>query len=218
MHSFNPIPFVANIYFALLVLLASCHALAGPEGASVKGGDGSISRVGNTTTIDQYTDRMAIDWQSYDVGVDERVLYNQPGSSSISLNRILSNRGSEIQGRIDANGHVFLINPNGIIFGQHSSINVGGILASGLDINPDDFMNGDFAFRALEDTEGKIINSGLINAAVGGSVSLLGKHVENDGLIIANYGRVTKTAGDAAVVTFDGGRSKGSESTLTLFY
>jgi len=130
--------YLATVIVNFWFLAASCQVLAGPEGAAIKGGNGSISSIGNTTTIDQYTDRMAIDWQSYDVGVDERVLYNQPGSSSISLNRILSNRGSEIQGRIDANGHVFLINPNGIIFGQHSSINVGGILASGLDINPDD--------------------------------------------------------------------------------
>ncbi len=197
-------PFIFRLSaLALAIQFSSIGANAGPEGGVVKGGEGSISSVGNTTTIDQLTDRMAIDWQSYDVASDELVKYLQPSSSSISLNRILSNKGSEIMGQIGANGHVFLINPNGIIFGEGSSINVGGILASGLDINPDDFMNGDFAFSALEDAEGKVINAGLINAATGGSVSLLGKQVENEGLIVANLGRVNLAAGNEAVVTFD---------------
>ena len=79
---------------------------------------------------------MAIDWQSYNVGVNERVQYLQPNASSISLNRILSQNGSTIAGRIDANGQVILVNPNGIFFTPASIINVGGIIASGLNIQP----------------------------------------------------------------------------------
>jgi filamentous hemagglutinin family protein len=115
---------------ALLLVLgigATPLSYAGPEGGNVVGGQGNISQSGTTTTINQDTDRMAIDWQSYDVNANERVNYIQPDSSSVSLNRILSNRGSQIQGRIDANGHVLLINPNGIIFGENSVINAGGI-------------------------------------------------------------------------------------------
>ncbi len=135
-------------------ILMSALAFAGPEGGVVKGGAGAISRTGNTTTIEQATERMAIDWSSYNVAADERVQYIQPNSSSVSLNRIMSNTGSEIHGRIDANGQVILMNPHGILFGENSVVNAGGILASGLSIDPYNFMNGDFAFSALENTEG----------------------------------------------------------------
>ncbi len=186
-----------------LCLGISNFSYAGPEGGEVVGGAGSINRSGSTTTINQATDRMAIDWQSYDVGSSERVHYIQPDSSSVSLNRILSNTGSRIQGRIDANGHVILMNPHGILFGKDSVVNAGGILASGLNIDAADFMNGDFTFGAIEDTEGLVINAGTLNAAIGGSVSLIGKEVKNDGLISAQLGSVTFAAGREAVVSFD---------------
>ncbi|WP_339068123.1 filamentous hemagglutinin N-terminal domain-containing protein [Teredinibacter turnerae] len=188
---------------ALAVQVASGLAVAGPEGGTVTGGTGSISNAGNTTTITQQTDRMAIDWQSYDVAANERVQYIQPSSSSISLNRILSSRGSQIHGQIDANGQVFLINPHGIIFGEGASVNVGGLLASGLNIRTDDFLNGEFALEGISGTEGAVVNHGLINAALGGSVSLVGKRVENQGLIAARLGRVNLAAGNEAVLTFD---------------
>uniref|UniRef100_UPI00165FE745 filamentous hemagglutinin N-terminal domain-containing protein n=1 Tax=Teredinibacter waterburyi TaxID=1500538 RepID=UPI00165FE745 len=189
---------------ALAVTSAVCSmAQAGPEGGEVVGGAGDINHNGSTTTINQATDRMAINWQSFDVAADERVQFIQPSSSSIALNNILSNHGSKIQGQIDANGQVFLINPNGVIFGGNATVNVGGILASGLSINPEDFMNNNFAFSALENAEGKVINSGLINAATGGSVTLLGKQVSNEGLIVANLGAVNLAAGKEAVLTFD---------------
>ncbi|WP_045825378.1 filamentous hemagglutinin N-terminal domain-containing protein [Teredinibacter turnerae] len=151
---------------ALAVQMASGLAVAGPEGGTVTGGSGSISNAGNTTTITQQTDRMAIDWQSYDVAANERVQYIQPSSSSISLNRILSNRGSQIHGQIDANGQVFLINPHGIIFGEGASVNVGGLLASGLNIRTDDFINGEFALEGINGSEGTVVNHGLIDVAL----------------------------------------------------
>jgi len=73
-------------------------------------------------------------------------MFIQPNLSSISLNRILSQSGSTIAGRIDANGQIILVNPNGVFFTSTSVINVGGIIASGLDIQPNDFMNGRYIF------------------------------------------------------------------------
>jgi filamentous hemagglutinin family protein len=185
--------------------MAAGNALAGPEGAQVVGGAGNISQSGLTTTINQSTQNMAINWQSYNVSADERVQYIQPNSSSISLNRILSNNGSTIAGRIDANGQVILVNPNGIFFTPTSVVNVGGIIASGLDIAPSDFMNGNYIFNEVLGTDGKVINNGTINASLGGNVALMGKQVENDGLIVANLGTVSLAAGKQAVLTFDNG-------------
>ena len=140
---------------------------AGPAGGNIVGGTGSINQSGLNTTINQTTGSMAINWDSYNVSANERVQYIQPDISSISLNRILSHSGSQIHGRIDANGNVILVNPNGVFFGAGAQINVGGLIASGLDISPGDFMNGDYIFNEVLGADGAVINSGIINASLG---------------------------------------------------
>jgi len=187
--------------FFHLGLLSNIYAA--PQGGQVVGGSGSINQSGLQTTINQTTQNMAIDWQSYNVQQNERVQYVQPNSRSISLNRILGNNASTIRGQIDANGQVILVNPNGIFFSSTATINVGGLMASGLDIKPSDFMNGNYIFNEVAGTDGFVINSGIINAATGGNVTLLGKQVKNDGMIVARLGTVNMAAGKAAVVTFD---------------
>ncbi len=178
---------------------------AGPTGDDVVGGSGAITQSGVNTTINQTSQNMAINWQSYNVNANERVQYIQPNVSSVSLNRILSNNGSTIAGRIDANGHVILVNPNGVFFTPTSVVNVGGIIASGLDIQPNDFMNSNYIFNEVLGTAGTVINSGIINASLGGNVALMGRQVENNGLISATLGTVTLAAGKQAVLTFDNG-------------
>ena len=176
-----------------LTFLPSLHA--GPQGGNIVGGAGSISQSDIHTTINQASQRMAIDWQSYNLNSNEHVHYIQPNPSSISLNRILSNQGSRILGQIDANGQVILVNPNGVFFGPNASINVGGLIASSLDIKPTDFMNGSYIFNEVLGADGMVLNSGVINAATGGSVAMLGKKVKNEGLIVANLGTVSLAAG-----------------------
>src|SRR5690625_325037 len=177
--------------------------MAGPEGGRVVDGAGSIGRDGRNTTIQQRTNRMVVDWDSYNVAADEVVTYVQPGRDSVALNRILSHSGSDIHGQINANGQVVLVNPHGVFFGENAQVNVGGLIASGMTVDVSDFMNGEFTFSAVDGADGKVINQGLINAATGGSVTLLGKQVRNEGLISARLGAVNLAAGKEAVVTFD---------------
>ena len=80
------------------------------------------------------------------MNTNERVQFIQPNTSSIALNRILSNNGSTIQGQIDANGQVILVNPHGVFFSSTAVVNVGGLIASSLDMTPSDFMNGNYIF------------------------------------------------------------------------
>ncbi len=187
----------------LISMFCTPAIYAGPEGGVVTGGEGSISQSGVTTTIQQNSQNMAIDWQGYNVNSNERVQYFQPNQSSISLNHILSNSASEIRGRIDANGQVILVNPNGIFFTPDAVINVGGIIASALDIKTSDFMNRDYLFNEVVGSDGVVINRGTINASLGGNVALLGRRVENSGLIAANLGSVTLAAGRQAILSFD---------------
>ena len=119
------------------------YAHAGPTDGVIVGGSGTINQSNLTTTINQNTSSLAINWESFNVNSNEMVNFIQPDTSSIALNRILGTNGSEIHGQINANGQVVLVNPNGIFFGSTASVNVGGLIASGLDISPSDFMNGD---------------------------------------------------------------------------
>ena len=178
-------------------------AFAAPMGGIVTGGDGAITQSGAQTRIDQNTQRLSIDWDSFNVSAGERVQFVQPSADATALNRILDHNPSSIMGRIDANGRIILMNPNGVIFGAGSSVNVQSLVASGLNIDTDDFMNGDLIFSGIAGTSGHVVNSGIINAATGGNVALLGKTVVNNNLINANLGHIALASGNRAVVSFD---------------
>jgi len=192
------------------------YAHAGPAGGNIVGGAGSINQSGLNTTINQNSSLLSINWNSFNINRDERVQFIQPNIRSIALNRILSNNASQIHGRIDANGQVILVNPNGIFFSPTAMVNVGGLIASGLDIKPSDFMNGNFLFKEVLGTEGTVINSGTINASLGGNVALLGKQVSNEGIIVANLGSVSLAAGKEVIVTFDNGGLLGVKITKEI--
>ncbi len=197
----RPNPLTCSLLALSLALPQAADA--GPNGGTITGGSGAITYDTASTTIEQATERLSIDWNSFDVAADERVTFIQPGTDSVALNRILDNDPSQIMGQIDANGHIILANPNGVIFGEGATLNVGGLVASGLQIDASDFMNGDWVFAGLDATEGFVVNRGLINAATGGTIALLGKQVSNEGLISAGLGSIQLAAAEAAVLTFD---------------
>lgn len=180
--------------------------LAGPTGGHVVAGSGTIQRPNvDTTLIQQQSQSLSIDWTGFDVAGHERVNFQQPSSSSAVLNRVFNELPSQIHGRIQANGQVFIMNPNGVVFGPGARVEVGGLMASSLDIDIDDFMSGRYRFAAPEGGgAGVVVNHGLIRAATGGGVALLGAAVRNDGVIIADLGHVLMGAGRQALVDFDG--------------
>jgi filamentous hemagglutinin family protein len=185
--------------------LAAASAHGDPRNGVVTSGSATISTPdANLTQIDQSSRSATINWQSFDVAAQERVIFNQPTSSSVALNRIQAQDPSQIYGSISANGRVFLINPNGIIFGASARINVGSLVASSLDLTAADAQSGHYAFSAAAGQSGAIVNGGQIKAANGGSVTLLGGSVLNNGLIIANYGSVNLGAGRSATLDFAG--------------
>ena len=174
-----------------------------PTGGKVVGGAGSIVQNGAETIIKQQSRLLALDWQTFNVGKDATVLFKQPGVSAIALNRILDQNPSQIFGKINSNGQIFLINTHGIIFGAGAQLNVGGLVASTLDLTPDDFLKQHFNLDAHGGHAG-VVNHGTIAAASGGSVSLIGGNVQNSGLIVADYGRINLDGADKAVLDFDG--------------
>ncbi len=180
--------------------------LASPQGGDVVAGQGTIAQPNaNTTIITQQSQNVAIDWQSFNLAQQDLVRFDQPNSSAAALNRILNGSPTQILGTIQSNGKVFLINPRGIIFGNGSRVNVGALFASSLDITNHDFMSGNYKFAAAPGSApGAIVNQGQIEAAIGGSVTMVGGSASNEGVITATLGQVNLGAGTEAVVDFAG--------------
>ncbi|KVM46612.1 filamentous hemagglutinin [Burkholderia ubonensis] len=187
-----------------LLGLAALPAHALPTGHAVVAGQADIatSADGKTMSINQHSDKLITNWQDFGVAGGERVSFQQPGSSSIALNRVIGTHGSQIDGRIDANGKVFLVNPNGVMFGAGSQVNVGSLVASTQNLSDADFLAGNYRFAGA--SAAAVVNAGSITAADGGSVALLGARVSNTGVIQAKMGRVALGAGQAFKVNFDG--------------
>ncbi|WP_175979105.1 GLUG motif-containing protein [Burkholderia cepacia] len=187
-----------------LLGLAATSAYALPTGGAVASGKADIatSADGKTMSINQHTDKLITNWQDFNVAGGERVSFQQPDVKSIALNRVIGTNGSQIHGQIDANGKVFVVNPNGVVFGSGAQVNVGGLVASTKDVSDKDFLAGTYRFSG---TSGHSVeNAGTIEAAEGGSVALLGARVSNTGVIRAKAGRVALGAGNAFTVNFDG--------------
>jgi filamentous hemagglutinin family protein len=177
-------------------------AIAGPTGGTVVTGSATISQSGPTTNINQSSNSAIINWQSFSIGAKETVNFNQPGINAVTLNRVIGNETSIIAGALNANGKIFLINSAGVLFTKGAQVNVGGLVASTLDISNSDFMAGKYTFSGT--SAASVTNLGQINASPGGYVALLGKTVSNQGVINAKLGIVAMSSGEKITLNFAG--------------
>src|SRR6266481_9847845 len=177
-------------------------AQATPTGGQVVSGTGNITQSGATTTINQTSQNLSLNWQSFNIGATQTVNFLQPSAAAIAVNRIFDTNGSQILGHLNANGQVFLINPNGVVFGQGAQVNVGGLVASTLDFNNATLNNTGNPVTFSGPDTGSVINQGTINAAQGGYVALLGNHVNNTGIIEART-----VENHAGTITLLGGKT-----------
>ena len=166
-----------------------------PTNGQVVGGSASISTpTAGSMQIDQSSARAVINWQSFSIGAGGRVHFNQPGASSVVLNRVTGGSPSEIFGRLTANGQVFLSNPSGVLFAPGASVEVGALLATTLSISDQDFLGGRYSF-ASNGSAGTVVNRGSI-VTPNGYAALAGPQVRNEGTIVAQLGTVALAAGD----------------------
>jgi len=186
----------------MLWVTSSIYAADLPTGGQIVGGAGTISQSGNVMTINQTTANMATDWQSFSIGSGHTVNFVQPSASSVALNRVLGSDVSVIQGALNANGQVFLINPNGVLFSPSAQVNVGGIVASTLSMSTSDFMAGNYKFAGA--SSNAIVNQGNITAANGGTIALIAAKVSNEGMLAASQGNVLLAAGSQVTLDMGG--------------
>lgn len=182
--------------FAIFLLagLYTARVAALPEGPDVRFGNARFDLQASGVLDITNSTKAIIDWQAFSTRRGDVVRFIQPGSSSSVLNRVTGQDPSSLLGQITSNGRVYLINPNGIVFGEGSVVDTRGFLASTLAISPRDFMRNDFLF--VQQGQGQIKNQGLIQARADGNVILLAPQIENQGQILTESGRILLATGE----------------------
>ncbi len=178
-------------------LLSASLVMALPPNGEVTNGSATFSNPdSNTLQINQQTDKVVIEYPGFSIGSGETVQFIQPDSQSIALNRVTGSDPSQIFGQLQANGQVFLVNPNGIVFAPGSRVDVGGLVATTLDINDADFLAGNFKFSQENGAQNSVINQGQIQTIPEGYIALIATKVTNEGTIIADFGNVALVSAD----------------------
>ncbi|HVY81219.1 MAG TPA: filamentous hemagglutinin family protein [Steroidobacteraceae bacterium] len=184
----------------------------GPNIGFVTSGQASAISAGNTLTVTQSTDKAILNWQSFNIGADGRVTFKQPGASSVALNKIYDAAPSRIFGALEANGQVYLVNPNGMLFGATAQVKTAGLLASTLNMDDSVFDGGilsavqkhEAALKAAVGPDGKVLSGDLVveqgaqiaTTGAGGRILLAAPDVENKGTLTAPDGQVILAAGE----------------------
>jgi filamentous hemagglutinin family protein len=114
-----------------------------PVSGFVTQGQAGAVQSGNTLTVTQTSNQAILNWSSFNISADGKVVFQQPGATAVALNKIYQASPSAIFGELTANGQIYLINPNGFVFGSGSTVNVAGLMASSLGL-----YNGDAEFAA----------------------------------------------------------------------
>ncbi|MGL4860540.1 MAG: filamentous hemagglutinin N-terminal domain-containing protein, partial [Enterobacteriaceae bacterium] len=192
----------------LLQLSASCAVYAEPlpqalpTGGQVVAGQATLNQTPGQLNIQQSSASAVINWNSFDVGRQASVNFYQPNASSAVLNRITGGNPSQIFGQINANGQVYISNPDGVFFAPGASVHAGGFVATTMGINTQDFMAGSRTFQR-NGSSAAVVNEGSLTAIDGGFVALLAPQVRNSGLIVANMGTVAMAAGERIELQFN---------------
>ncbi len=176
------------------------QAWSNPTGPSVASGSATFTTAGSTLVINNSANAI-INWQGFSIGINEITRFLQSSAGSAVLNRVVGANGvipqSVIDGVLQSNGRVFLLNPMGVVIGQSARIDVAGLVASSLNLSDADFLAGKMRFTEVPGAGG-IVNQGSITTSSGGKVYLVAPDVQNTGIITAPQGEIVLAAGKSA--------------------
>ncbi|NVJ53844.1 MAG: filamentous hemagglutinin N-terminal domain-containing protein [Campylobacteraceae bacterium] len=184
------------------LLSSSTLTFAAPTGGTVTSGSANISQSGKTTNIIQNTNKVSINWNKFNIAADEVVNFKQPNVNSIALNRVIGNEKSIINGALNANGQVWILNSNGVLFGKNAKINTAGLLATTKNLSDNDFNAGNYKFAGSSNES--IINLGEIDITDSGYAVLLANSVSNEGTIKAVKGSVRLVGAKEVTINLNG--------------
>jgi filamentous hemagglutinin family protein len=186
-------------------LCARARAESLPTGGHVVSGAVSIGTVqGNTLAIVQSTPSAIVNWNSFSIGQGNTVNIAQPSASSVMLDRVTGNATSTIAGSLNANGQVYLVNPNGIVITSTGAVQIGGgFVASTLNMTDAEFNGARQQFTG-NGASAAVSNAGAITIGRGGYAALIGGTVANSGTISVPMGTVALGSGEAATLDLSG--------------
>ena len=199
-----------SILFGLALLPLSIYAAISnvelPTGAQINSGSASfIADIGtNKLDITQNSQNLSTNWNTFNIGQDATVNFIQPNKSSVAINHVIDSNASQIMGRLNANGQVFLLNPNGVVFSPTAQVNVGGIVASTLNLNDAEIVNDTYILKGDPNSNAAIENSGSI-VATGGTVALIAPNVKNSGTISTPDGITHLTSASQVTLALQNG-------------
>jgi len=196
---------VLPVTTALLLTAAQLLSADLPSGGQVVAGGATFSTAGSALTVSQSTAKAIINWQDFSVGAGHAVRFAQPDASAVTLNRVVGTSASLIDGAISANGRVFLVNPNGVLFGAGARVEVGGLVASTLAMRDADFLAGNYVFdgagAGLVSNRGRIV---AVGDGQGGVIAMLAARIVNEGTLQADRGKVALVAADRVTLDLGG--------------
>ena len=199
----NSIIFLVSFLSYLIGIFPSI-VFALPAGGKVQAGSATIMQPSaKQITIHQTTEKAIIDWQAFDVGSTEKVDFKLP-QGGVTLNRVTGNDVSQIFGQLTSNGNLWLINPNGILFGDSAQVDVHGLLATTSNISNTDFLSNNYNFSIPSSLNSTVINQGSITVAEAGLIALVAPGVQNMGIINARLGKVSLASGKTFTVDLYG--------------
>lgn len=155
---------VLRVFFAIAIPATACAQASLPTGANVVAGSASFSTAGNSMTVNTGSQRTIINYNTFNVGAGNSVLFNQPSSSSATLNRVLGADVSTIYGSVTSNGQIFLVNPSGIFVGPGGSFSGSSVYLSTGNISNADFLGGNIRFDPPPAGSTILIDGGRIDA------------------------------------------------------
>jgi filamentous hemagglutinin family protein len=177
-------------------------SVASPTSGVVTSGTANISQSGNTTNINQSSNKATINWQNFSIKSNETVNFNQPNKNSITLNRVVGNEKSVIDGALNANGQVWILNSNGVLFNKTAKVNTAGIVATTKELSDADFNAGNYNFKG--DSKASVINLGTIEVSNSAYVVMAANEVKNAGTIKAVKGKVYLSGADKYSLNLNG--------------
>ena len=197
---------IAATLCSVMTLSPGIPAIAAdmPTGGSVQNGNVEIAYINpDHIVLNQNTNNSVIHWDSFSVHSSGVVDFNMPSARSSSLNRVLGSTPSNIAGRVNSNGNVILVNPNGVFLTKSGTVRSNSFTASSLDINTSDFLQGRHNFYKNKKSKG-IENHGKIEVNNASHSALLGKYVSNEGTITAKFGKIFMGAGEQITLDLSG--------------
>jgi filamentous hemagglutinin len=232
-------------YFSIAFADSALPANTVPTGLQVTQGNAVIhapvvnpvNAAGQALNIDQSSLKTIMQGTNFNIGSASAVnIHNQLAGSS-TLIKITGSK-SIIEGALNSNGAVYLINQSGILFANGSRVNVNGLVASALNLSDDDYMSDFGHLNAAKenlqipraayiwegDAEGfkealvQVEPDAKIKAALGGSVMLFAPTVINQGSIETTEGQVAMAAGEKVYLSYAPDLNSGTNSSEVYSY